>query len=146
MAEDAEPKLSRRLPPPQVVALNVCDMAWLDPWTGKRTLIGMFTIIHAPKFPVVHPIITVHATLTNGHGRNKIRMRLIDTDEVRPPVVDFGEQDFDFPDPRTVVDIQAAAAGIVFPEAGEYRVQLLADGELLSERRIIVVDVRTAQP
>ena len=125
-------------PPPQVVALNVCDGIWVDPWTQKKTLIGLFSVVQAQQFPALHPIITIHAALTNGRGSVKLKLRLIDADEERPPLFEF-EQPVEFPDPRVMVDVQCMTGMILFPTPGEYRVQLLADGELLSERRIIML-------
>jgi hypothetical protein len=125
------------LPPPQVLALNVCDFIVIDPWTAKRTLIGLFSIVHAQKFPAFHPVLSVHASLTNGHGNVTIKVRLIDSEEARPAITEV-ESTIDFTDPRLVVDFQGTTMNIVFPEPGEYRVQLFGNGELLSERRIVL--------
>jgi hypothetical protein len=142
MEDEATSQTKRPLPPPpQVLALNVCDGLWTDPWSGKKTLIGMFSIIQSQQFPAFHPIITIHAALTNGRGKVMLKLRLVDTDEERPAIIDF-EAPVEFPDPRAVMDFITGATNIVFATAGEYRVQLLANGEFLSERRIIVVDTR----
>lgn len=128
-------------PPPQVLALNVCDLLWTDPWNGKKTMLGMFSVVQARQFPAVHPTITFHAALTNGRGKVSLKLRLVDTDEVRPAMIEF-EAPVEFPDPRAVIDFVSSAVNVVFPEPGEYRVQLFANGELLSERRIVVLDGR----
>jgi hypothetical protein len=139
MTDETEPTPRKRLPPPpQVLSLIVCDSIWTDPWSFKKTVIGMFSVIQASGFPAVHPIITIHAALTNGHGKVMLKLRLVDAEEVRPPLIDF-DAPVEFPDPRVIIDFQSSA-GIVFPAPGEYRVQLFANGELLSERRILVID------
>jgi hypothetical protein len=133
------------LPPPQVLALNVCDFIVVDPWTSKKTLIGLFSIIRAGQFPAFHPILSIHAALTNGRGVVILKLRIVDTEEVHPALLEM-EQPIDFRDPRMVVDFYGSTErGIIFPSPGEYRVQLFADGELLSERRIILLDASEPQ-
>lgn len=139
MAEEGIIRPRGSLPPPQVLALNVCDYIWVDPWTTKRTMIGMFSVIQAQQFPAFHPVIMVHAALTNGRGKVMLNVRLVDVDEERPPIINI-DAPAEFIDPRAVLDFHTGAANIIFPAAGEYRVQLRANGELLSERRILVID------
>jgi hypothetical protein len=128
-------------PPPQVLALNVCDWIWTDPWSQKKTMIGMFSVVQAQQFPAVHPVLTIHAALTNGRGKVSLKVKLVDTDEERAAIID-NEAHVEFPDPRAIMDFVSTAVNIVFVEPGEYRVQLFANGEFLSERRIIVIDAR----
>jgi hypothetical protein len=72
-----------------VLALNVCDYIWVDPWTNKKTLGGMFSVVQAHEFPAYHPIIAIHAALTNGRGKVILKIKLVDTDESRAPIIDF---------------------------------------------------------
>lgn len=142
MPEEEEGSTEKRTtpPPPYPIALVICDAIWKDPWTGKRTLIGLFSILHAAQFPAAHPILSIHSVVTNGRGRVSLKVRLVDVDEEREPLFEMGG-DVEFTDPRMVGEFDAVARNVVFPVAGEYRVQLLANGELLMERRIIVADL-----
>jgi hypothetical protein len=45
----------------------------------------------------------------------------------------------DFPDPLTVAEGVFTHTGAIFPEAGEYRLQLFGAGVLLKERRLQVI-------
>ena len=47
----------------------------------------------------------------------------------------------EFTDPLAVVELLTYLEDISFPSAGEYRVQLHVDGELLIERRIEIIAV-----
>ena len=40
---------------PQVLAWITCDSVYVDPATGKHTLLGIFSNLRAKEFPVVHP-------------------------------------------------------------------------------------------
>ena len=40
---------------PQVLAWITCDSVYVDPATGKNTLLGIFSNLRAKEFPVVHP-------------------------------------------------------------------------------------------
>jgi hypothetical protein len=62
-------------------------------------------------------------------------------------LVDVNEEDeplfvhnrvVDFKDPRMVSEMVFVGQGIQFPRPGEYRLQLFANNEFMSERRILV--------
>lgn len=120
---------------PLPLALVICDGFWRDPYTNKLTLIGTFSAIGGGRYPLTHPILTVYACLTGGRGRIPIRIELVDVDEQRDPVL-VQEGEVEFTDPRQVVELTFEAAGLKFPEPGEYRLKLLANREFLMERRI----------
>jgi len=89
-------------------------------------------------FPWSHPGITVYAALTDGRGETAIQVRLIDVDEIREPVWE-NQTEVTFPDPITEVELLGVLDEIVFPEPGEYRLKLFAAGQLLRERRLMVI-------
>jgi hypothetical protein len=122
---------------PFPLALVVCDGCWQDPYTGKFTLIGTFSTIAGESFPLSHPILTVYAALTDGRGNMPIRLQLVDVNEAEEPLfVHDGE--VAFADPRMVSEVVFIGQGIQFPHPGEYRLQLFANNEFMTERRILV--------
>lgn len=126
--------------PPYALALVVCDAIWRDPGTGKRTILGCFSVIGAKSFPTKHPIISVYAAVTDAHGVVPITLRLVDVDESEPPLAELkGEQEVE--DPRAVLEIDFALVNVVFPKPGEYRFQLKSLETLLLERRIVVMRI-----
>ena len=129
-----------RTPPPHPLALVVCDAVWTDPATGKRTILGTFTSVAVAggRFPAAHPGVAVYAALTGLRpGPALIQVQSVDADAARDPVFRV-DTVADVPGPLTVVEWAAAAPQVVFPAAGQYRVQLLADGALIAERRLDV--------
>jgi hypothetical protein len=127
-----------------VLAMIICDAIHQDPATHKCTLLGTFSTINARKFPVVHRQLAIHIALTNGHGKNRIRLTLVGVDETNPPLFSR-EGTIEFRDPRMVAELNFVLNNITFQQAGEYRLQLLANDELLMERRLFVMDRSAGQ-
>ena len=136
----AEQDPGQHVPAPYPLALIACDMIWRDPGTGKMTILGCFSAISAAKFPAMHPVISVYAAVTDGHGTVPITLRLIDVDEEDPPVFEL-KTDAVFPDPRAVIEMAFIASSVVIPSPGEFRLQLFAGPNPLIERRIIAIQL-----
>lgn len=130
---------------PDVLSLLVCDQILIDRLTGKTSLIGMFTTIGAARFPVRHPHLCVFASLTDGRGKATLEIAVVDSEDARPPIV-RGTTTVAFQNPRAVACLNLHFNGLVFPEPGEYRVQLICDGELLREARLYLSRVRRPKP
>ncbi len=132
-------------PPPDVLALLVCDQIITDRLTGKQSLIGMFSRIHARGFPATHPQVCVFVALTEGYGETEFTIRIVDADDERAPIVE-GRGKVGFKNPRAIANLALQFHGLAFPSSGEYRVQLLSDGELLREARLELIHVKRPPP
>lgn len=126
---------------PDVLSLLVCDQILMDRLTGKTSLIGMFSTIGAPRYPVRHPQLCVFASLTDGRGPTPLELTIVDSEDARPPIVS-GTATVEFKDPRAVACLNLHFNGLVFPEPGGYRVQLKCHGELLREARLYLSKIR----
>ncbi len=124
--------------PPYPLAMVICDAIWRDPGTGKRVLLGLFSMLQVREFPATHPMMAVHVALTDGHGKVKMRLRLVDANEEGQPLFE-GVEEVDFADPMTIAEIDFGITNIRFEMPGEYRLQLLAGDEPLMERKIFVI-------
>lgn len=124
-------------PNPDVLALLVCDQIITDRITGKQSLIGMFSNVHARGYPATHPQLCVFVALTDGHGDTDLVIRIVDSNDSRPPIVE-GKGKVAFKDPRAIANLALQFHGLTFPQPGEYRVQLYAGGELLREARLLL--------
>src|SRR5262245_2675224 len=122
-------------PAPVVLAMVLCDAIHQDAATRKCTILGTFSTINVRKFPAVHRQLAVHVALTNGHGRAQIRLSLVDTDEDQTQLFSR-EGMIEFGDPRAVAELNFTINNIQFQKAGEYRLQVFGNGELLMERRL----------
>ncbi len=126
------------VPEPDVLSLIVCDQIITDRVTGKVSLIGMFSAIHSPRFPVVHPQTSVYVALTDGHGKTPVTIRIVDANEARKPLVE-GKGTVEFKDPRMIANLALQFHGLRFPEPGQYRVQIWSGSSLLREARLILI-------
>lgn len=126
---------------PYSLAMIVCDAVWVDPATGKRTILGTFSALGAHSFPVRQPTMAVYFSLSDHEGPARVRLRLTDVDDELELVV--VEVDMNFPDRRTIIEGHFGLNNVVFPGPGEYRFQLYANGEFLIERRLMMVRVPT---
>ena len=132
-------------PTPDVLALIVCDQIITDRLTGKQSLIGMFSKIHAQRYPASHPQLSVFVALTDGHGKTELVIRLVDSNDARPPIVE-GKGSVDFKNPRAIANLALQFHGLTFPEPGEYRVQIWSQGTLLREARLEMIRIRLKPP
>jgi len=115
----------------------ICDGIWRDFGTGKRFILGCFSVLHARRFPATHPVMGLYVAITNGRGTVPVKVCLVDVDEEREPLW-FAEGEVEFSDPRAVIEMDFMMAGVTFPAPGEYRFQFYASGALIMERRILV--------
>lgn len=132
-------------PAPDVLAMLVCDQIITDRLTGKQSLIGMFSKVHAVSFPASHPQLCIFVGLTDGHGKAELTIRIVDADEQRPPIV-VGKGTVEFKNPRAIAHLALQFHGLTFPAPGQYRVQLYCHGELLREARLELVQARPRRP
>ena len=137
--------MSAQKPPPDVISLIVCDQIITDRMTGKHSLIGMFSRVHARRFPAAHPQLCVFASLTEGRGEVELTIRIVDANEDRPPIVE-GKGKVQFKDPRAIAHLALQFHGLTFPQPGGYRVQLWSSGELLREARLDLIKVEPRPP
>jgi len=132
------------VPPPMPLAMVICDQVYRDPATGKTTLLGIFSTVHARKFPATHPTMGLYVALTDGRGEVPLRIQLIDAAESRDALFKT-ELSARFPDPRSIIEVVMGLPPLVFPEPGEYRFQVFAKDELVIERRVVLMPLPEAE-
>jgi hypothetical protein len=125
-------------PPPLVLAMVLADTVLLDVATGKNTIQGTHQALRAAAFPFTQPSIVVYVALTEGRGDTTVQLRLVDVDELHAPLFEL-QTVVHFADPFQVREIVFTHPRVVFPEPGEYRLQLFGAGEPLLERRLQLV-------
>ena len=126
----------QKLPPPVLLSVIICDLVIIDRITDKPSIIGAFETISAPNYPARHPRLALFCQLTNGHGKAKITMRLVDVQEEDKTLFE-GTVEQEFRDVREVASLTFNIGWIVFPHPGEYRIQVYSGTEFLGERRVI---------
>ena len=116
----------------------MADAVHRDLATGKNYIQGTFHELATRSFPLTVATMVVYVVLTEGYGNTSVRVRLIDAEESRPPIFE-SETVVGFPDPLSMMEIVFPMFEVVFPEEGEYSVQLFGAGEFLREHRLEVL-------
>jgi hypothetical protein len=120
---------------PIMLSAIICDRVIFDKITGMPSLINIIQTVNAPAYPIRN-VLVFFCELTNGHGRTKTTVRLVNTQNDDKPIFEQSG-DVEFTDVQQIVTLAVGLHGVVFPEPGEYRFQLFTEGELLGERRVI---------
>ena len=122
------------LQPPMCAALIIADTIWHDAISGQPSILGVFSTAQASEFPC-RMRLAVYVALIDGRGSPELKIRIVDADEDLEPLADV-QFTVDFSDPRATVEVEVTLTEVVFPESGEYWVQVYCDGDFLTERSL----------
>jgi hypothetical protein len=122
--------------PPILLSAVICDRVIFDKITGMPSLINILQNFNSPKYPVRYWQLVFFCELTNGHGKTKTKIRLVDAQK-EDKIIFEQEGTVQFKDVKQVITLAVNLQGIVFPAPGEYHFQLFTSEHLLGERRII---------
>jgi hypothetical protein len=121
--------------PPVLLSAIICERVIFDKMSGMPSIINIIQNVNSPKYPVRYPSLVFFCELTNGHGKTKTKIRLVDEKE-EEKVLFEQEGMVDFKDVRQVLSLALNLQGTVLPEPGGYRFQLFTEEHLLGERRV----------
>ncbi len=114
---------------------------------GRHSMIGIFDNIRAASFPVDHPpfFICVEMEFDPVEGGRQHVFRFVLLDEDGKEVLGFSGPPTHVPrDPQygpLKIQITVGVGGVRFEKAGQYRLDILCDGEKVAEERLPVVKV-----
>ncbi len=131
--------------PPVLLSAVICDRVIFDRFTGMPSLINILQALNAPKFPVRTGQVVFFCELTNGHGKDKLKVRLVDAGQDEKVIFEKDGM-VEFKDVRQVLTLAIGLQGVVFEHPGEYRFQLYAGEHLLGERRIVCRKITPGPP
>ncbi len=124
---------------PTVHALLICDALYREPNTGKLSALGIFQAIKAPDYPVEIPPLSIYAAIGNIRTSTNLIMRLIHLDAMDDSERIIAEERMHIPadGPNSATELGITIPGVVLPMAGDYRLRLEWEGEILAERRLL---------
>lgn len=121
---------------PQLLAWLTCDGVHIDPGSGKHTILGIFSNIHAREFPLIHPFMIWFLSLTDcAPGEHRLRISM-GFEEATPSRLI--ERPFASHSPLDRINLINEIRGLPFPAAGEYSLLIEIDEELLLSTSIVV--------
>ena len=110
---------------PQILAWITCDAVYVDPATGKHTLLGIFTNLKAKAFPVSHPRMVwflSFSDLTTGKHQLKISIGL-PMEDSRSII----EKEFKSESPAQRINLINDIQGLTFEKPGQYGIVIEID-------------------
>ncbi len=123
---------ARRPPLPTTLAFVLCRKLEVDRATGEHNLLGTFTHLPVPGFPV-NVRLAAYLEFTNGHGLYTPSFRLTDTTDKL--VWEWAAQTpFDHTDPLSTLAIGIPELHVLVPAPGVYRLSLFLNGEEAAAR------------
>lgn len=121
---------------PQLLAWVTCDGVHIDPGSGKHTLLGIFSNIHAGQFPMVYPFMVWFMTITDcAPGPHKMRISMGHGDANPQPLI---ERPFESVSPLDRINLINEIRDLVFPVPGEYSLLIEIDDEPLLATNITI--------
>jgi hypothetical protein len=121
---------------PIAIGLLLCEQVIIEEDTKNVTPVNCFTRRVAEAFPWRSPPFTVLAWLTNGEGA--VALEVIIEAAASLEILHQNQVTLRFASPLQQGRLSIRLQEIIFPEAGSYRVLLLADGEVVAQRRLTV--------
>ena len=122
--------------PPILLSAIICDRVIFDKLTGMPSIINIIQNINSPKYPLRTDHVIFFCEMTNGHGKTKTRIRIIDVQQ-EDKVIFEQVGLIEFKDVQQIVTLAVNLRGIVFGSPGEYVFQIFAGDHPLGERRVI---------
>ena len=120
---------------PIVQAFLVCDSVILDSLTGKKSIIGTFTHLWAPRFPCQHPQMGVYFCLTDAEGQYEFELRLVYLDQDQL-IGKASLSSVEIKDRLQIHDFGVNIPSLVFPAPGRYEFRLFANGYFVTQKRL----------
>lgn len=123
---------------PVPLSLEICDFVWTDPLTLKTSLLGCFDSITARAFPTMHPSLTVRVVLTDGKPPYDVTFAVV-TDEEE--VIASHLMPTTLGSPLAVQQMRVEFLGLTFPKQGQYFIRVTVHGEIVAERRLMLLNL-----
>jgi len=130
--------LDEEIVKPSVQAFLVCDSVIIDSQTGKKSLIGTFTHLWAPRFPCQHHQMGIYFCLTDAEGVYEFELRLAYLDQD----IIIGKatlSPFTIKDRLEIHDFGINIPSLVFPGPGRYEFRLYANGFFITHKDFNVI-------
>ena len=123
---------------PVAIGLLVCEQVIIEESTRNVTPVNCFTHRRVERFPSEELPFVVFSILTDGLGNVTLEVRIsrLDTlDEIYRRSVSFR-----FTSPLQEIRCIVRIRGCSFPVSGYYNVMLLAENDLIAQRRILITE------
>jgi hypothetical protein len=118
------------------MAVLACDAAHADTITGKKSLLGIFDVIHVKQFPTQHPI-SLYFKVADAEGYYTFEVRYVQAET--GAVLAGAEGELIATDRLTATDMYFPFPPLNVPTAGRYEFQIWANSMFLGSTSISAV-------
>lgn len=130
MEEKGRPSLT-------ALAFVICDQVITDKATNKSSLIGLFNVVSAKKFPFILPATNIFISLTQGHGQYQCSLSCV-KDDIDKSIWKTGGT-IKTANPLDVIEINFQVRNLRFPDEGIYRFEFSCDNVPIILRKFQVI-------
>ena len=127
---------------PVAIGLLLCEQLIVEEGTKNVTPVNCFTKRTASEFPWTSPPFTVMAWLTNGAG--DVLLEVVVEDAKTLVELDRRGASFQLTTPLQQLRLSLRLHSVTFPDPETYRVLLLANGEIIAQRKLVIVPKETS--
>jgi hypothetical protein len=129
---------------PQLLAWLTCDGVHVDPASGKHTILGIFSNIHAMQFPLIHPMMFWFLAVTDcSPGEHRLRISMGFEAATPQRLI---ERPFVSHSPLDRINLISEIRNLPFPAPGEYSLLVEIDDEPLLATNIVVTTHAAPRP
>ncbi len=122
---------------PVVKAFLVCDYVIHEQDTNKKSCIGIFHQINAPRFPCRHGQLAIYANITDALGEYVFQLTLANLKD-GGEIGNGSTPPLRIPDRLQTAELAFRLQNIVFPEPGKYEFRLVANDEQIAQKIVTV--------
>jgi hypothetical protein len=127
--------------PPTLLSILICDSIIIEKATEKKSLIGIFDVLHSPNLPAVRPM-GFFARLTDLEDDYLFVVRVVQLTVDGEKVVSAVETgQVSISDPLGVLDLALNLPPMKFPSFGRYEFQLFANDCYMGRATMTVSEI-----
>jgi len=123
--------------PPAPIALVVCDNVYREAG-GKTALVGLFNEIRGREFPLVHPHLSIYASVTDIRPGTKLKLEIANA-ESGDIVARLEGPPLEGASPVSVCEMVFNLRNLSFREPGRYDIRFYGNDSILVQRPFQVV-------
>ena len=124
----AETKKTPSRIPPYMVAAVICDVGVVDPSSGKKNLIGIFTRLTAGQYPTARPM-SLYVKVSDAKGYYPVKVEFVYLNSGQ--VLGTAQGALEVASRTEYADFLIGFPPLTFPQAGRYEFRVIASDMLV---------------
>ena len=123
---------------PILKAILLCDQTIIEERTRKRSLIGIFDRIKGPKFPFIHPAMSIYVQFREVEGTFQFALELVDLQTEKPVSRAYVKQ-FKVDERSRDCELAFSLFSIKFEHPGQYEFRVFINETIFGQKSFVVL-------